>query len=158
MKALGTLEEAVAAKVDELARAGRGVTVRLCPGARSLLSLGHWAYLRMALCPVLDNAFEAVRDQERSEIVIEAVEHEAVLRVTVSDTGPGIPSDVLPHILEPFVTTKPGHAGMGLSICWAALQAVGGSVSIASSDAMGSRVVVEVPLTDGQTVDADGQR
>ncbi|WP_029581780.1 ATP-binding protein [Bradyrhizobium sp. URHD0069] len=39
------------------------------------------------------------------------------VRVTVRDTGPGASLEKLPHLFEPFYTTKPTGMGMGLSIC-----------------------------------------
>jgi signal transduction histidine kinase len=36
--------------------------------------------------------------------------------VEISDTGIGIPAEYLPRAVEPFFSTKPGHAGVGLSI------------------------------------------
>jgi two-component system nitrogen regulation sensor histidine kinase GlnL len=38
------------------------------------------------------------------------------LEVTIRDNGPGIPSDLLPHIFDPFVTTKSSGAGLGLAL------------------------------------------
>jgi two-component system nitrogen regulation sensor histidine kinase GlnL len=38
------------------------------------------------------------------------------LEVTVRDNGSGIPSDLLPHIFDPFVTTKAKGAGLGLAL------------------------------------------
>jgi two-component system nitrogen regulation sensor histidine kinase GlnL len=38
------------------------------------------------------------------------------LEVTIRDNGPGIPQDLLPHIFDPFVTTKSSGAGLGLAL------------------------------------------
>ncbi len=39
------------------------------------------------------------------------------VKITISDTGPGIPAEILPRLFEPFVTTKPQGTGLGLAIC-----------------------------------------
>ena len=38
------------------------------------------------------------------------------LEVTVRDNGSGVPADLVPHIFDPFVTTKPRGSGLGLAL------------------------------------------
>ena len=38
------------------------------------------------------------------------------LEFCVKDNGPGVPDDLLPHLFEPFVTTKPSGSGLGLAL------------------------------------------
>ena len=38
------------------------------------------------------------------------------LEVTIRDNGPGIPNDLMPHIFDPFITTKTNGAGLGLAL------------------------------------------
>jgi signal transduction histidine kinase len=76
------------------------------------------------------------RQDERGHAVIE-----------VSDTGVGIPPEVLPRIFEPFFTTKPvgEGTGLGLSICHTHLQAMGGDIQVRSEPGRGTTFTVTLP-------------
>ena len=67
--------------------------------------------------------------------------------VAVSDTGPGIPPEVLPHIFEPFFTTKPVGVGtgLGLAICHSYIQAMGGDIRVRSQPGQGTTFEVVLP-------------
>jgi C4-dicarboxylate-specific signal transduction histidine kinase len=69
--------------------------------------------------------------------------NDGMVRVTVADTGGGIPAEILPRIFEPFVTTKgPDRGtGLGLSICHGLITAMGGSIE-AHNDAAGAVFVL----------------
>ncbi len=71
------------------------------------------------------------------------------LVVEVADTGSGIPADVLPHIFEPFYTTKPGGKGTGLGLAIAAriVDAHQGTISVCASDEGGTVFAVRLPTT-----------
>jgi signal transduction histidine kinase/CheY-like chemotaxis protein len=66
------------------------------------------------------------------------------------DNGTGIPSDVLPHVLEPFFTTKDvgQGTGLGLSQVYGFVKAVGGSTSIDSVVGQGTTVTLWLPQAD----------
>ncbi|MGD9789441.1 MAG: ATP-binding protein [Phycisphaerales bacterium] len=69
------------------------------------------------------------------------------VRLVVSDTGAGIPPDILPRVFEPFFTTKPREdgSGLGLSICHAIARDHGGSIDITSRPGEGTTVFVTLP-------------
>lgn len=69
------------------------------------------------------------------------------LQLQVTDTGPGIPPEILRHVLEPFFTTKPAGEGSGLGLPMAATFAreAGGGLTIATS-AKGTRVSLLLPF------------
>lgn len=70
-----------------------------------------------------------------------------ILAVTIRDRGPGIPSDVMARIGEPFFTTKaPGRGmGLGLFLARAVIEGVGGTLEIDSTPGGGTEVRVRLP-------------
>ncbi len=68
--------------------------------------------------------------------------------VTITDTGCGIPDGALDRVFEPFYTTKPERAGLGLAIAWRTAAAHGGRLSIESSLGRGTSVQVALPLAE----------
>jgi signal transduction histidine kinase len=80
------------------------------PSATVLSSPGE---LRQVIANIVGNAIDAMRAGGRLRIRIAQARQS--VRVTMSDTGMGIPKEVLPTIFEPFVTTK-GETGTGLGL------------------------------------------
>jgi signal transduction histidine kinase len=71
----------------------------------------------------------------------------AAICVEVADTGSGIAADVLPHIFEPFYTTKAGGRGTGLGLAIAAriVDAHDGIMEVASQQGHGTVFFVRIP-------------
>ena len=67
--------------------------------------------------------------------------------LTVEDTGTGIDPTVLPHIFEPFVTTKPHGlgTGLGLATVYGIVEQTGGTIRVSSTPGEGSRFSVYLP-------------
>lgn len=70
------------------------------------------------------------------------------VEVTVTDTGDGIPPDVIRRVFDPFFTTKPpGHGtGLGLSVCYGIVSAHGGQIDIESPPGGGTAVRIRLPI------------
>jgi len=105
------------------------------------------AHLRAVLFDLVANARDAMPGGGRCRIETGAIDldGDAALgmgvqpgrfaRLTVRDSGPGIPKEILPHVFEPFVTSKPGEGvgtGLGLATLHALVSQYGGSVTVAS--------------------------
>ncbi len=97
------------------------------------------------------NAAQAMRSggTERNVLRVRtAVEGERV-RIDISDTGHGIPPEVLPRIFEPFFTTKPAGAGtgLGLSISQSIIQKMGGELGVSSEPGRGTTFFLLLPVS-----------
>ena len=68
--------------------------------------------------------------------------------VSIADSGRGIPQDALDRVFEPFYSTKPEGAGLGLAIAWRTAAAHGGRLTIESAVGRGTTVDVALPLAD----------
>ena len=68
----------------------------------------------------------------------------------VEDDGPGIPPEHLPHVFEPFYTTKPvgEGSGLGLAVVQAIVEEQGGRVEVQSDPGVGTRFTVYLPAAD----------
>ena len=67
------------------------------------------------------------------------------VRLIVSDTGPGIPPDVLPRIFDPFFTTKTEGTGLGLSISYGIVREHKGTVDVQSRPGQGTTFILTFP-------------
>lgn len=73
----------------------------------------------------------------------------AHIRITITDTGPGIAPEVLPNVFAPYFTTKPRGAqkgvGLGLSICRTIVQEHGGTLTLESVPGRGTTAILHLP-------------
>ena len=81
------------------------------------------------------------------------------LAIEVSDKGEGIPTEHLPHIFEPYFSTRKADnaTGLGLTVCESIAKAHGGSLTVSSEQGKGTTVRFYLPLdSDGEEADAFG--
>ena len=97
-----------------------------------------------AVRALVQNAVEAVDGQGSVAVRLESL-LEGGLRLSVRDTGPGLDRDLAARALEPFFTTRPGQAGLGLSQAHAFARQSGGKLSIDSAPGEGAEVAISLP-------------
>jgi len=112
--------------------------------------LGDETRLGQVFLNLLVNAAQAIPEghADRNEIrVTTRTDERGQIIVAVSDTGTGIPAEVLPRIFEPFFTTKPVGVGtgLGLSICHSYVQNMGGDIHVRSEQGRGTTFEVVLP-------------
>jgi signal transduction histidine kinase len=132
----------------------------LCAG----INAGH---LQQVLMNLLVNARSAMLTRHVSgaatsglkRIGIRGIKRGQTVEITIADTGPGIPSEVLPRIFDPFFSTKKngepqphdeeslprGGTGLGLTICQELIRAAGGSIRVSSEVGSGTVFTIELP-------------
>jgi two-component system, cell cycle sensor histidine kinase and response regulator CckA len=120
------------------------IVVNLCVNARD--AMPHGGALSIATSQIeLDEGFTALHPG------LAAGRH---CLLTVSDTGRGIAAEDLPHVFEPFYTTKGlGHgSGLGLAVVYGIVKQHGGGIYVYSEPGRGTTVKIYLPLADGTPV------
>ena len=96
---------------------------------------------------LLLNAAEATPEGGRITVSASKLTFQESVEVRVSDTGCGIPPDILPHVFDPFFTTKKGKGtGLGLSISQAYLRSHDGEIRADSVVGHGTTITVTLPI------------
>jgi signal transduction histidine kinase len=104
--------------------------------------------LQRALINLVDNAREALTDQNADGIVTIGSRHlEGRAEIFVGDNGPGIPAHLLQHVTETLFSTKPYGTGLGLPAVQRIVEDHGGSMTIESPAGRGTRVILRLPLS-----------
>jgi two-component system NtrC family sensor kinase len=95
---------------------------------------------------VLANAAQAISGP--GAITVETRRENGTAVVTISDTGPGIPPDVVGRVFDPFFTTKPvgEGTGLGLSISYEIVKKHGGEITAASAPGQGATFAIRIPI------------
>jgi len=136
------------------------VTIDWALWREPLMVLGDGGQLQQAFANIVLNAAQAmdgagrltirtgkVGPHEAAAASDERRQDQARVRITVSDTGPGIPPEHLPKLFEPFFTTKEAGqgVGLGLAITYGIVQRHGGTVEALSRAGEGASFVVTLP-------------
>ena len=114
-----------------------------------LTVLAEDARLEQVLVNLLGNAIDAVCTSPTRFVRVTAAlsgEGEDRCRILVCDSGPGIRGDILPRLFEPFITSKPAGAGLGLGLMISAhiLREWGGSVRAHNMEGGGACFAIEL--------------
>jgi len=152
------ITDAIAMAESHERRGAAQVTVDVPESLRPIQGDPH--QLRQIFRNLLTNAFEAMNGTGGVTITALAVdgdeetgpEHATgpTIVVTVADTGPGIPLDVMDRIFSPFFTTKPQGSGLGLAIVRKIVDAHDGRIDVSERAGGGTVFRVTLPVRSPQ--------
>jgi signal transduction histidine kinase len=100
--------------------------------------------LRQVLINLIQNACEAM--PQGGSLTIATQANNGHLELTISDTGEGMPKELLPKIFDPFVTTKDSGNGLGLAMVRSIIQSHRGTIHADSTPNLGTTFTVRLPL------------
>jgi two-component system NtrC family sensor kinase len=108
--------------------------------------------IQQAFLAILDNAVAAMPQGGTLNIVTNQNPRKMKVKIQIQDTGPGISPEDLPHIFEPFYTTKKEGkgVGLGLSVCYGIIERHDGEIKVSSVAGRGSTFIIELPLYPGK--------
>ncbi len=118
----------------------------LAPGA--LRVMGNRSQLMQLFMNLMVNAEEAVEKSVVKRIVVTSEKEGTLVRISIADSGVGIPEEQLTQVFVPFFSTKAAGdgTGLGLSTCYGIVTAHGGLISAENNDMGGATFIVELPL------------
>ena len=106
--------------------------------------------IEQVIINLLRNAIEASADSPQRVITLRSRNSgDGMVRIAVSDTGPGLPESVKSRLFQPFVTSKSGGMGIGLSVSWSIVEAHGGKLWAEPNPEGGTTFHLSLPLEAG---------
>ena len=149
------LNEAIGEAMKMLAAdaAARGVVLKaeLAPGLPAVHA--DRVQIQQVILNLVINAMEALPEQPgaRREVVVRTARiDDKEAELSVVDSGVGIPPDLLPHIFNSLVTSKPGGMGLGLSISRTIAETHGGRIRAENLPGGGAAFHVTLPFESGK--------
>ncbi|WP_380786237.1 ATP-binding protein [Sphingomonas sp. R86521] len=112
----------------------RDVTLQLPAIEPGLAVIGGKVRLEQVLVILLQNAVEAIADRPSRRIALDLTSDDITVRLSISDSGPGIPAELAARLFTPFVTTRPQGLGLGLVIAQDIMTELGGSLRLMPAD------------------------
>jgi two-component system sensor kinase FixL len=90
-----------------------------------------------------------MRDSPRRELIVRTRQRdEREIEVEVQDTGPGIADEISDQLFQPFVTTKAGGMGIGLSISRRIMQSHGSDLKYRRNESGGATFTFSLPIVE----------
>lgn len=147
---------AVIESVVSLFRNFRELTVEVnMPEGLPPVSLDREQYKRV-LINIMDNAAKAMKNQGIIRINVSL--DDALLAVTIADSGPGIPDHQKEQLFLPYFSQRKGGTGLGLAIADKIIKEHGGKIAVSDNLPSGSIFRVEIPLRHDPVIEQDKRR
>jgi two-component system, sporulation sensor kinase E len=106
-------------------------------------------YIKQALLNLVKNAVAAMPSGGTLTIRTESAADE--VKLTIADTGIGIPEENLPKIFEPYFTTKESGSGLGLTLVFKIIKEHRGEITVKSKEGEGTAFTIVLPVPQKET-------
>lgn len=116
-----------------------------CPRRRPPRVLADAAQIDQVLVNLTLNAIQAMRATRGGVLTLRASARRGGVALSVGDTGTGIPPVIRRRLFDPFFTTRPDGAGLGLFSCRRIAEAHGGTIAVRSAPGRGAQFTVWLP-------------
>jgi len=127
----------------------RGVRTEFDFDAAEATVLADRVQIQQVLTNLMRNAVEAMQGTEKRELLVRTRRRpDRTVLVEVSDTGPGIADEVATRLFQPFVTTKAGGMGIGLSISRRIIQSHGSDLTYRRNEHGGATFSFSLPIAE----------
>jgi two-component system sensor kinase FixL len=128
-----------------------GIDIRRLSDAGDALVEVDSVQIQQVLANLMRNAVDAMlgslsKDTTPALTISTAVTNDGMVEFAVTDTGPGLSSEIAERLFDPFVTTKSNGMGMGLSVCRRLIEAHGGTIEADSVPGKGACFSFKLPL------------
>ena len=101
--------------------------------------------IKQVLLNLYLNAMEAMAEGGNLSVGVLPGDTKRSIQITVSDTGPGIKPEDLPHLFDPYFTTKPSGTGLGLAIVYKIIESHEGEIQVKSMRGEGTTITMIIP-------------
>jgi len=107
---------------------------------------------------IILNAAQAMDGKGQLRLETFKVAAKDEIGIEISDTGPGIPEEVIPHIFDPFYTTKEEGkgTGLGLSLAYGIVENHGGRITVRNKSGGGAAFNISLPIATGENEGEQG--
>jgi two-component system sensor kinase FixL len=127
----------------------RGIRTEFKFGPSDAMVMADRVQVQQVLTNLMRNAIEAMRESPRKELTVRTrMDGSRFICVEVEDTGPGISEEVADKLFQPFVTTKAGGMGIGLSISRRIIQSHGSDLHYRRNEAGGATFSFTLPIAE----------
>ena len=99
--------------------------------------------IQIVFVNLITNAIQVMNGN--GKIIIQTLETENEIKITVTDTGPGIPADKIGKIFDPLFTTRQIGTGLGLTSCKTIIEQHGGSINVETEIGKYARFIIRLP-------------
>ena len=102
--------------------------------------------LRQVFINLIENSIDALESTKKPLIYISVIKRMKTLIFKISDNGPGVPSELINRVFEPYVTSKTKGTGLGLAIVYKIIDEHNGDIKILNDKKGGTLVTFKIPI------------